>query len=420
VLTGRILRSGWSWLLLQQSRNIEVRATFFALVSVAAAVLAPFLEPPVPEALAMRLGTETVRGILEVLASSMLVVATFSLGTLISAYAVASSSTTPRVTELLMQDTRVQNAIGIFVGAFLFALAGLIALGAGLYREHGGVLLFLVTIAVVVVVVAVFLRWVDLVSRVGRIPDAVDRTVRAARKALDDRLKRPWLGAAPYGALEVRSRIGAPRGAYLRHVDLAKLQELATGAGGRFRLEVLPGDFVGVDETLLVADVELGADAARQARDAFDLGPRRTFDLDPRYGVITLAEIGCKALSPGINDPGTAINVIAALTGVLGDVTAADVEPEAPAFDRIQARTIADADLIEDAFGALARAGAGHAQVLVRLQKSLALLASGRHMPLADAARTMSATVTELAEAGLTLAADRERIRALMPPGADR
>jgi uncharacterized membrane protein len=420
MFPGVSLRSGWSWLLLQFSRNILVRATFFALLSIAAALLAPLLEPPLPEGLAMRLGTETVRGILEVLASSMLVVATFSLGTLISAYAVASSSTTPRVTELLMQDTRVQNAIGIFVGAFLFALAGLIGLGAGLYREHGGILLFLVTIAVVVVVVAVFLRWVDLVSRVGRIPDAVDRTVRAARIALDDRLRRPWLGAAPYGKLEVRGRLGATRGAYLRHIDLAKLQELARDGEATFRLEVLPGDFVGPDTTLMVADVELDADLTRQILGAFDLGPRRTFDLDPRYGVITLAEIGCKALSPGINDPGTAISVIAALTAVLGDSTSADVHAEAPEFDRVQARAIAEEDMIEDAFGALARAGAGHFQVLVRLQKALAHLAEGRQMALASAARAMSATVAELAEASLTLAADRERIRALATSGPER
>lgn len=206
-------RSGWSRLLLQFSRNILVRATFFTLLSIAA----------------------------EVLASRMLVLATFALGTLISARAVASGSTTPRVTELLMQDTRVQNAIGVFVGAFLFALAGLIGLGAGLCREHGGILLLLVTIAVIVVVVAVFLCWVDLVSGVGRIPDAVDRNVRADRIALDDRLLKALVHLAEgrQRALASAARTMTAKVAELAEASLTlasdrvRIRALATAGPGR-------------------------------------------------------------------------------------------------------------------------------------------------------------------------------------------
>jgi uncharacterized membrane protein len=305
------LRNGWSWVLLRVSRSIQVRATLFALAGVAAALMPPLLEPPMPSGLLGRVGAGTVGGILEVLASSMLVVATFSLGTLISALAVASNSTTPRVTELLMQDARVQNAIGVFVGAFLFALAGLIGLGAGLYEHRGGVLLFLVTIVVVIFVVGVFLRWVDLVSRVERVPDAIDRTVRAARMALDDRVRRPWLGRRAWrDDVKVVAVVKADRAAYVRHIDFATLEGVAEDLDARLRVDVLPGNFVGPGDRLLDADAELDEETTEALRDTFDLGPRRTFDLDPRYGVLTLSEIGCKALSPGINDPGTAINVL--------------------------------------------------------------------------------------------------------------
>ena len=103
---------------------------------------------------------------------------------------------------------------------------------------------------------------------------------------------------------------------------------------------------------------------------------------------------------------------------MLGDRTAADVAAEDPAFDRVQARAIEAKDLIEDAFGALARSGAAQFEVLVRLQKSLNLLAGSEQAPLAEAARLMSVTVADLAETTLTLAEDRARIRALAAPTA--
>jgi uncharacterized membrane protein len=36
----------------------------------------------------------------------------------------------------------------------------------------------------------------------------------------------------------------------------------------------------------------------------------RYFDEDPRFGLITLSEIASRALSPAVNDPGTAIQII--------------------------------------------------------------------------------------------------------------
>ena len=138
-------RSRWTWGLLKLSRKIWFRAVLFALLSVAGALLAVVLAPLIPGGIATRFGADAVGNILEILASSMLIVATFSLSTAISAYAAASADTTPRVTDLLMQDTTAQNALSTFVGGFLFALVGLIGLSAGIYGESGHLVLFTLT-----------------------------------------------------------------------------------------------------------------------------------------------------------------------------------------------------------------------------------------------------------------------------------
>lgn len=409
--SGTRIRRGWLWLLLRWSRSLQVRASAFALLAVAIALLAPLLEPPLPRDLYERIGLETVRDILEVLASSMLVVATFSLGTLISAFAVASSSTTPRVTELLMEDTRMQNAIGVFVGAFLFSLAGLIGLGAGFYGERGGVLLFLVSVTVVIIVVAVFLRWVELVARVGRVPDAIDRTVRAARVALEDRHQRPLLGATGIDAV-FRSAfdLTADSVGYLRHLDVPALQAAAEAAELRVQVPILPGDLVGPGDVLCALDGEPDARTERALRAAFDLGPRRTFDLDPRYGLVTLAEIGCKALSPGVHDPGTAINVAAALARVLAVLEEDAPEPTVDC-PRVSLRRIDAADLVDDAYAPLIRSATGEPAVLLWLLKSLAVLARSRQRGVRDATVLQADNLLALVDRGALLAADVGRLQ---------
>lgn len=75
-----------------------------------------------------------------------------------------------------MQDPAAQHALSTFIDGFLFALVGIIGLSAGIYGEDGHIVLFLITIVMVTAIVVTFLRWVDVLSNFGRVPDAIDRT----------------------------------------------------------------------------------------------------------------------------------------------------------------------------------------------------------------------------------------------------
>ena len=74
-----------------------------------------------------------------------------------------------------------------------------------------------------------------------------------------------------------------------------------------------------------------------------------------------LSEIASKALSPGINDPGTALDILVRATRLLrglGAARAAAAETNR-AYDRIHAPEVATGDLFDDAFDAIERDGAG-------------------------------------------------------------
>jgi len=396
------------WQLRQISRRIWFRATFFALWSVAAALIALVVGPLMPADFAARLGADSVGSILEILASSMLIVATFSLSTVISAYAAASSATTPRATELLMQDPTAQNALSTFVGAFLFSLVGIIGLESGVYGDEGRIVLFALTIALVIVIVATFLRWVEVLSNFGRVPDAIERTARAASNAVRGLIETPCLGGRPAeDAPGTRHELVIDKLGYVRFIDMAALQNVAREAGGEIVVAAPPGAFLGGNRPVTRATFEFDEKRGEKIRAAFDVGDSRTFDQDPPYGISALAEIGIKALSPGINDPETASRVIDRLVRVLSDWGNASRDV-APKYDRVFAPPLDAQDLFAVAFAQIALYGAKDVRVGIRLQEGFAMLMQVTDEHCAEAARAQAKRALALAREALTLDVDRE------------
>lgn len=89
------------WLLQRTLRKIWVRVTGYALLAVAAVAGAGWLGPLLPDTVLVRTGASAVGDVLDVLASSMLAVTTFSLSVAVSAFAAAAGNATPRATALL-------------------------------------------------------------------------------------------------------------------------------------------------------------------------------------------------------------------------------------------------------------------------------------------------------------------------------
>ncbi len=70
-----------------------------------------------------------------------------------------------------------------------------------------------------------------------------------------------------------------------------------------------PGAWVGPGSPLLLGSRRLTTDERRRLREPFVVGTERSLEADPRFGFVVLSEIACRALSPAVNDPGTAIDV---------------------------------------------------------------------------------------------------------------
>lgn len=139
----------WQWILRQTLKKLWFRATLFAMVAIITALLSILFRSMIPESVSVKVGAEAVDNILNILASSMLAVTTFSLSIMVTAYGSATTNVTPRATRLVVEDVTTQNVLATFIGSFLFSLVGIIALNMGAYGERGRVILFIVTLVVI-------------------------------------------------------------------------------------------------------------------------------------------------------------------------------------------------------------------------------------------------------------------------------
>lgn len=403
----------WKFLWRRLRRELWVRATAYALLAVAMALLAGVGAPFVPEAMAERLGGESVEEILTILASSLLAVATFSVGAMVTAYTAVSAAATPRVAALVTSDDQTQKSLATFVGAFLYAIVAVTAINASYYGQGGRAILFLSSLLIVCLVAYRLLAWINRLSSLARVGHMIDLVEAQARQALADRRRRPHLGGRA-GRLERGAEVSSPRSGYVQNVDPERLQELAEEFGGDIEVLAPPGSFLRRGEPLArVASGAADEERLERVRSAFAVGDSRSYDQDPRFALSVLGEIAAKALSPGVNDPGTAIGVIGAAVRLLDDWAGPardgdEDEAEAPACSRVLAPAVAPADLLDDVLGPAARYGAGDLAVAVRVQKacrSLAALA-----PFREAAPRLAAEALERSRAALPIAADVARL----------
>lgn len=385
--------------------------SLYGLAAVATALIGVWATPLVPDWLSSRIRDDATWDILSILASSMLVVATFALGTMVSAFAAAAQSATPRATRVLIDDPFSKNVISTFLGAFVFSMVGLVALSLNYYSRAGEAVLLLASVLVTALVLITFFGWLDQLVNMVRLGETITKIAGRAETALRNRAAAPFLGGRRPSGAPSGHALAAEETGYVRHVDVPALQEIAEAADGEIAVGAQPGTLASPAAALVHTSWRPDPDEGKAIRAAFSLGQERTFEQDPRFGLVVLAEIASRALSPGINDPGTAIGVIAVQQRLLS--LWADKEDEddgPPRCPRVLIPPLDVANLFEDAFEPLTRDAAGLVEVGLRLQRSLAALAAIGPPDFARNARRLSSKALALAEVALPLDEDRARL----------
>lgn len=420
----------WQYAFKQIGNRLWFRASLFVLLGIAAALVAVISDPLIPQHLPTRIGSDAVGPILNILASSMLAVTTFSLSIMVGAFGAASSNLTPRSTKLLMEDATTQNVLAVFIGTFLFSIVGIAALNTGYYNEKARFVLFVFSICVIALVTFTILRWIDYLARLGRVGETTERVERAASKAIDSRLGNPYLGGhhdAAVSDLHIKAGVAvfARDTGYVKTVDMSAMQAAAKALDTDICLRALPGSLVHPAYALAIIlppennrvasthSLDQHRQCEEKIRKAFIIGSERSYDQDPRFGLIVLSEIASRALSAAVNDPGTAIDVIGRGMRLIFRWIEKQAEPDngGVAYENIYVPEITISDLFDDLFAPIARDGASAFEVQIRLQKALLALATAGDAIIRLSCEKQSQHALERAEKALVLESEKQILR---------
>lgn len=371
---------------------------------------------------------ESLKSLLSIMAASMLVIATFAVGAMLSAYASASDAATPRTLSLVIADDVSQNALSTFIGAFIFSIVGLVAHLNTIYQTAGTFVLFAFTLSVFAMVILGFVRWVDRIARLGRLGETIGKVEDVSKNVLKTYARFPTLCARALEDEPSGSPIFSEKVGFVQQLDVKELQQIAEQHDARIYVCTLPGQFVSLVEPLAYFDCKQDCDAEDLnacITNAFRIGRSRTFDEDPRFGMVVLSEIASRALSPAVNDPGTAIDIIGTIVRMFSEWVTSQRDCEqkncdAPAskdgellYDRVFVQELALEDLFQDAFNAIARDGAGLREVAVCLQKAFISLRRLGHERIDQAAVSRARYALAHAEAALDQQEDIDAVRSL-------
>lgn len=375
-------------------------------------------------------GAEGASSLLGTIAGSMITIAGVVFSMTLVALSLTSSQLGPRLLRNFMRDTRTQAVLGTFVATFLYCLLVLRTIRRAdeiAFVPHLsvtlGVLLAVVSVGVLIYFihhVSVSIQANEVVARVGtELIEGIDSLFpeRIGRGAPRVPTEPPDAGFFDRVGGEARP-VGSAGDGYLQFVDGDALMALAMQEDVIIRLERRPGHYVVAARPLVSVwpGNRVGDQLMDQVNSAFALGNERTPGQDIEFAVNQLVEIAIRALSPGVNDPFTAMTCVDHLGSALCRLAQRNV-PSPYRYDtQDQLRVITPVftfpDVTDAAFNQIRQYGRSSAAVTIRLLETIAEVAGSVRRPEDRAALSRHAKmIARGARDGLLEDEDRHEVQ---------
>ncbi len=328
--------------------------------------------PFLPEGWLYGGGEAGARDMLGTVAASTIGVAGTTFSITVAALSLASGQMGPRLLRNFVRDPGNQMALGIFLGTFAYSLVVLRTVRSveeGSFVPQLGVTLALLMALVCVGTLVWFVH--HIASSIN-----VETVIEGVHTELLEAVARLEKGApAPTPAPPAGAAIVLPAHGYLRAVDAEALADWAAERNAILVLRVRPGHYLFPGGQVAEVTPATEAEAAVEAlRDAFAIGTRQAAAQDVEFAVRQLVEVALRALSPGINDPFTAIAVLDRLGATLCAMVPRRLPSHVIERDGrvlLHQRVTDYAGLCDAMFHAIRQNAAGNAAVLIRLLEVL-------------------------------------------------
>ncbi|MEO8890528.1 MAG: DUF2254 domain-containing protein [Coleofasciculaceae cyanobacterium] len=336
-------------------------------------------------------GPEGARGLLSAVVGSMISVTATAFSISIVALQLASSNFGPRLMRTFMQDRGNQIVLGTFISTFVYCLLVLrsvrgqdydifvpqisVTVGMVLALFSIGVLIYFINHASTIIQASHVIKEVttDLDQAIDRLfPEQLGQSTSPSKH---------HVGEIPASFEWESQTICCNDNGYLQVIDEDKLMRLACKNDLLLRVKPRPGQFVihGSDLVKAFPGERVEEKIAEQIKNTFILGKERTEQQDIEFPITELVEIALRALSPGINDPFTAIRCIDRLSAGLSRLAQKDF-PSPYRYDeeenlRVITNPVTFTELTDAAFNQIRRYGQSDVAVTICLLDAIARIA---------------------------------------------
>ena len=270
-------------------------------------------------------GPDGARAVLSTIAGSMITVAGVVFSITIVVLTLASSQFGPRLVRNFMNVKANQMVLGTFVATFIYGVLVLRTVNAVPGETFVPGLSVTVAIVMSLLSLGVLIFFIhsvsesiqaqNIIARVRRdLENTVDRIFPEVLEPDEDLSHGPIMRDYDIPATCDRHacQVKAFGSGYLQAVDDGRLMELAIEENLLIHLGYRPGDFITQGACLVTVwpGEKVDAPLSGKINHIFILGPERTLEQDTEFAISQLVEIAVRALSPGINDPITAMTCI--------------------------------------------------------------------------------------------------------------
>lgn len=260
---------------------------------------------------------DTARSILSTLIGSILSLTVFSFSMVMLLLNQASSDFSPRLLPGLISNKNNQLVLGIFLGTIIYNIIVLISIlpSGESYIMNG--FSILVGIIMGVISLAFFVFFIHSISNDIQIDNILksifDKTVLSLKLELEERNH----SSAIHTELENINLIKSNKASYFDGVKINELKEFADKYKTDILIKPYKGEYLLPNTVLAYTSKKIDKEASAKLENCLSFSPNQKLQDNYILGIKQIMETGIKSMSPGINDPGTAILTIDYITELL-------------------------------------------------------------------------------------------------------
>ena len=285
------------------------------VVAIALAIVLPVVDEHIGDQRTLPITTSAAQTIFGALAGGMITFTGIVFSAVFVAAQIQTSSYSPRLAARIRRDPVVIAGLAFPTASASYALVALAAIGRQTNRSGDFVPAITVLFGLVLagVTLGAFVALVQRAFESTQIGGILRTLMRRAYRVIDDVHPRdaPSEDAvAPPTDPRPREITHAGAPAVIAAIDRAALLRVAEQTGGFVDVVPVVGEYLASGRVVLRISGAREDAEPRLVRRVFVLARQRTVDQDPAFALRMLVDIAIRALSPAVNDPTTAVQVL--------------------------------------------------------------------------------------------------------------